>query len=346
MTTTLRRTLLALAAVAATVLPVAPALAADGVAQDGVAQDGTAQDGAPAEDWRSGYVTTPDGVRIHYVEATPQGVAAEPSLLFVPGWTLTAEIWQPQIDHFRSLRRVVAMDPRSQGLSDHPDDGHYPQARGRDVAAVIHQLALAPVVPVCWSLAVAECVAVVEELGTEGLAGLVLVDGLAGGDYDPQWAPVMLAWLGTLQRDRESGTAAFVRSMYRKPQSEEYLRRVTEQSLRTPTDAMMALFLGGLTNDNRAALEAIDKPVLFTVTRSPFLPRYEEMRQRLPQVRFEVFDAGHALFVDEAERFNTLLAEFLDGLDDGSWRGAAAQGATVMKDGAESTEEMEEENER
>jgi microsomal epoxide hydrolase len=276
-------------------------------------------------DWRSGFVTAGDGTRLHYLEAAPPaGEAAAPSLLFVPGWTMAAQIWEPQIEHFRRARRVVAMDPRSQGLSDRPHDGHTPQVRGLDVAAVIDGLELAPVVPVCWSLAVAECVAVVEQLGTDRLAGLVLVDGLAGGEPEPAWVSYMVGWLGNLQRDREAGTASFVRSMYRTPRSDAYLQRVTEMSLATPTDAMVALMVGGLTNDNREALETVDKPVLMVVSRGPFVPRYEEMRDHVPQVRFEIFDAGHALFIDREERFNALLEEFVGGLDDGTWRGAAA----------------------
>jgi non-heme chloroperoxidase len=267
--------------------------------------------------WRSGFVTAPDGTRIHYFEtgpAEPAGAAeAPPALLFVPGWTMPGQIYQPQIEHFARRHRVVAMDPRSQGLSDRPDDGHYPAARGRDVKAVIDELGLAPVVPVCWSLAVSECVAVVDEFGTGDLAALVLVDGLAGGAYDPNTTPAILGWIGTLQRDRKSGTASFVRSMYRTPQDEAYLRQVTEWSLSMPTDAMMAAMVGGLTNDNRDALAKLDVPTLLAVTQSPYLPLYEDMRDRIPGVRYEVFEVGHALFVDQPERFNRLVEELLSG---------------------------------
>lgn len=268
---------------------------------------------AAAGGWAEGEVTTSDGVAIHYYEAKPaDGAAAGPALLFVPGWTMSARIWQPQIDHFAKSRRVVAMDPRSQGLSGRPHDGHTPERRGADVADLIAALDLAPVVPVCWSLAVAECVAMAEASGTEALAGLVLVDGLAGGPWDPAFSPRLVAWVGGLQRDRAAGTAAFVRSMYLEPHGEEYLRQVTEWSLQTPTDAMVALMVGGITNDNRGALDDLDLPVLMTVSRSPFVPRYEEMRDRIPDVRFEIFDAGHALFVDDPERFNATLGGFLD----------------------------------
>lgn len=269
----------------------------------------------PEEGWAEGTVTTPDGVEIHYYEARPDGVEpTPPALLFVPGWTMPGQIWEPQIEHFAARHRVVAMDPRSQGRSGRPDDGHYPESRGRDVKAVIDALELAPVVPVCWSMAVAECVEVVAQFGTADLAGLVLVDGLAGGEYDPQWTPFMINWVGNLQRKRREGTAAFVRSMYRTPQDEEYLAQVTEWSLQTPTDAMVALMLGALNHDARETLPEIDRPVLFTVSQSPFTPRYEAMRDVMPDVRYEVFEAGHALFLDQPERFNGLLEEFLAGL--------------------------------
>lgn len=280
------------------------------------------QDTAPAPPpaaMEEGFVTTPDGVDIHYVAA-----GEGPSILFVPGWTLSGEIWQPQVDHFAATHRVVAMDPRSQGRSSQPRDGHYPEARGRDVKAVVDQLGLAPSVLVCWSLAVGECVSYVEQFGTDSLRGLALVDGLAGGEPDPVWTPRMLAWIGALQRDRRTGTAAFIASMYQTPQTPEYLARMTEISLATPTDAMSALMVGGLTADLRSTLPKIDKPTLLAVTESPFLARYEEMRDLIPGVRWEVFDAGHALFVDQPERFNRVLGELLAAADGAAPAAAAA----------------------
>jgi non-heme chloroperoxidase len=37
----------------------------------------------------SRFVTTDDGVRLHYLEA-----GSGPDLLFLSGWTITAELWQ------------------------------------------------------------------------------------------------------------------------------------------------------------------------------------------------------------------------------------------------------------
>jgi hypothetical protein len=99
------------------------------------AASAAAKEKKPAE--RSGFITTSDGVKIHYVEAgrlaaSPSaqignpmpndavikkgeiGLSAAhqfPSILFVPGWTMPAWIWQRQIDYFAHDYRVVAMDP-------------------------------------------------------------------------------------------------------------------------------------------------------------------------------------------------------------------------------------------
>jgi microsomal epoxide hydrolase len=103
--------------------------------------------------------------------------------------------------------------------------------------------------------------------------------------------------------------------MYKKPQTQEYLQRVAAASLLTPTSSAIALFVGAFTTDLRATLEKIDKPALIVVAgneSNPWMARYRDMQHRIPGARFEIFtDAGHALFVDEAERFNLLLEDFL-----------------------------------
>src|SRR3989304_3120188 len=129
---------------------------------------------------KDGFVTTPDGVKIHYVEA-----GTGQAILFVPGWTMPAWIWEKQIAHFSKTHRVVAMDPRSQGESQQTTEGHYPAARARDIKAVVDRLKLAPVVLVGWSMGVTEIASYVDQFGTADLAGLVLVDGIAGSDPEP-----------------------------------------------------------------------------------------------------------------------------------------------------------------
>ena len=287
---------------------------------------------------KSGFITTPDGVKIHYLEAghsisaqsaevgnplpsnvTPTkgniAVSAErkfPSVLFVPGWTMPAWIWENQISYFSKDYRVVAMDPRSQGDSSQTPDGLYPAARARDIKALVTQLHLAPVVIVAWSMAVVETMAYIDQFGTGDFAGFVFVDNDAGGrgtgDADQD-----LGLLKGLLEDRQNAVNGFVRKLnFKKSQAEEYLQKVIQASLRVPTNTAVALLVGYFVSDYRSVLPKIDKPSIVCAAKSSYMSTIVEMQKQIHGSQLEVFDdAGHALFVDDADHFNTLLEEFL-----------------------------------
>jgi non-heme chloroperoxidase len=284
---------------------------------------------------KSGFVTTPDGVKIHYVESGHtkvgmRGAVANPapgdatltrgdaslepshrfpSILFVPGWTMPGWIWEKQVDYFSDDWRVVAMDPRSQGDSSKNATDLTPAARARDIKAVIEHLKLAPVIIVGWSMGVTDIAAYVNQFGTRSLAGIVFVDGLAGYDQVPSW---IQGFVDALKTDRQKQTDAFVHGMFSKPQSEEYLAKLTKAALETPTNAAVESFTGLWATDNRGALARIDKPTLMIVTRSSFLPNYEKMQKAIPGARMDIFEGdGHALFVEDSDRFNGVLEDFI-----------------------------------
>jgi len=288
---------------------------------------------------KSGFVTSWDGAKIHYIEAgrskTPVGNAEVgnplppsvtitkgnisvtgphqlPSILFVPGWTMPGWIWENQISHFSLDYRVVAMDPRSQGDSSKSGEGDYPASHARDIKAVIDQLHLAPVVLVGWSMAVTEIASYVDQFGTSGISGIVFVDGAPGLEITTETFKGYVQFLNGVETNRQKWTSDFVRSMYRKPQAEEYLQRVIKASLATPADSAVAMGLAGITTDNRAALGKIDKPTVIAWATKDMLPIFQDMQKRIPGAKLEMFDdAGHALFVDDADKFNILLEEFI-----------------------------------
>ena len=265
---------------------------------------------------KSGFVTTSDNVRIHYLEADPRSsVAKTAAILFVPGWTMPAEIWEPQLTHFAKTHRVVAMDPRSQGQSSQVAEGHYPEARARDIKAVVDQLKLAPAVLVGWSMGVAELAAYVDQFGCDSVAGLVLVDGDAGWDIDRPLLRGFFDFATRFEKNRREAAASFVREMYKKPQSRDYLDRITHASLRTPTNTAMALLFAVVSTDRRSAFAKISKPTLIVAAQGPYGMIFEDMQRRIAGSQLKVMDGvGHALFVDEADKFNSLLDEFLKGL--------------------------------
>ncbi|MCH8946885.1 MAG: alpha/beta hydrolase, partial [Acidobacteria bacterium] len=106
---------------------------------------------------KDGFITTSDGVRLHYLES-----GSGPTIDFVPGWNLLAEIREHQIRHFAKSYRVIALDPRSQGKSQQTTEGHYPERRAQDIKELVDQLNLAPAVPSGRSLGEAEVLTYVD----------------------------------------------------------------------------------------------------------------------------------------------------------------------------------------
>ncbi len=64
----------------------------------------------PRRPWVDRWFITSDSVRLHYLSG---GRGSGPAIVFVPGWTLPADIWEPQLRYFARSTRVVALDPRS-----------------------------------------------------------------------------------------------------------------------------------------------------------------------------------------------------------------------------------------
>ncbi len=268
---------------------------------------------AAAQTPNSKYFTTSDHVRMHYLEAG-KGSA----LVFIPGWTMPADIWENQIAYFAKSYHVIAIDPRSQGDSDKPHAGDYPERRARDYKEVLDGLGVRNPLLVGWSMGTHELLTFVELFGPASVRGLVLVDGVLWDKPSPEMSSFIVQWMRGYQLDRRSSTEQFVRSMYKKPQSEAYLRRITEAALSTPTDSAVVLVY------NLAARESWT-PVLTKIAnaKTPVLGVFtpaqkstvELLRTNLPGAQLLTFDeAGHALFVDEAEKFNRALDVFLSSL--------------------------------
>lgn len=247
---------------------------------------------------------TSDGVRLHYHEA-----GAGRPIVFVPGWTMPGRIWRPQVAHFARTHRVIAFDPRGQGESAVPRDGYTAERRAQDIKELLDHLGAEPVVLVGWSLGVLDSLAYIGANGTARLAAVVLVDNSIGEDPPPVSDPTFLA---RLQRERVKTVEGFVRGMYRRPQDDAYLRSIVDASLRTPLDASVALLSYPYPRERwRALVYRIDKPLLYAVS-ARFKGQAANLKNNRPDAWIEVFDqAGHALFVDEAERFNNLLERFL-----------------------------------
>jgi microsomal epoxide hydrolase len=249
-------------------------------------------------------LTTSDGVRLHVLEGGAP--SAQPVVAFVPGWSMPATIWRAQLDALGARRRVAALDPRGQGASEIAGAGYTAERRAADIAEF-----LAPyprVVLVGWSLGALEALQYVHDHGESRLAGLVLVDSSVG---EPP-APPGGVFKESLRGNRRRALNEFVRAMFGSRQSAADLDALVQGALRMRLDDSIALLSYPFPREHwRAVAHAVQVPLQYVVT-SQFAAQAGALKRNRPATEIAVFDrAGHALFVDEPDRFNALLEDFV-----------------------------------
>ena len=249
---------------------------------------------------------TSDGVFLSALECGD--FPAPLTIALITGWCMPAWLWQPQLDALSQNYRVVALDPRGQGESDVPAGGYNFERRARD----IHEF-LRPyqnILLVGWSLGALEILEYTHRFGEDKLAGMVLVDSSVGELPVP---PPGGTFLDELRSDRNKTLGAFVREMYVRPRPDDEITSLLRDVKHMSLDNSIALLSSGIPREHwKACAHAFKKPLLYVVT-----PQFEEQARNLgknrPGTRIEIFsEAGHALFVDEPQRFNALMLDFAE----------------------------------
>jgi len=251
------------------------------------------------------FFTTSDNVRLHYLESGPHNA---PTIVFVPGWTMPAWIFGPQIKYFSRRYHVIAFDPRGQGESDIAADGYNQDRRGQDIAELLQTIGPRQVVIVGWSLGVLDTLAFIHNSGDAKIAGLVLIDNSVGENPPPRPEPQPR----TRRLTHDEYMRDFVLAMFHTRQPPSYIAQLTAATLRVPEyDARALLDYPVPRSYWRQAIMSTGKPVLYIV-RPHLQGQADNLLLDRPNTQIAIFPhAGHALFIDAAPKFDTLVARFL-----------------------------------
>jgi pimeloyl-ACP methyl ester carboxylesterase len=267
---------------------------------------------------RSQSIEVAPHVSLHILEGGK--ASSQPTLVLIPGWRLTANIWSRQIESFGRDRRVIAIDPRSQGDSTKTDEGDTPEQRARDYHALLTSVHAGKIVLVGWSQGVQDVAAYIDQFGTDGIAAIVLVDstiskGAANVPNVLPFAVQQLRLLPLLSDSPRDYTEGMMRAIHLNPLSNSELEQRINEALKTPTATAEAMLIADLFgNDRSVAIPKFTVPTLVVASaRSAELAQQVELAKQLPNARIIVVEnAGHALFVDQPERFESVVREFLD----------------------------------
>jgi len=251
------------------------------------------------------------------------------TLVLIPGWSTSADIWREQINCFAATYRVISFDPRSQGRSTITTTGNTPETRAQDLHTLLDDLNVLRPVLIGWSQGVEDIAAYIDQYGTGDLSGIVLVDAaLSNGAED--MAPKTFAGLAhargmqqtaeqlktyaVYQAHQREYLADMMRAIVSKPQSNDAIEQLVTTALKTPPDVGVAMRIADSFGVNRTrVLKKIDCPTLIIASaKSGSLAQQQAQTKQISDARFEkVEDAAHAVFLDQPDRFNELVTSFV-----------------------------------
>jgi non-heme chloroperoxidase len=262
---------------------------------------------AQAQATQDRFFLSSDHIQLHYLQA-----GRGRTIVFVPGWTMPAWIFDRQIAAFSQHYRVIAFDPRGQGDSTIAATGYTPGRRGQDIADLISQLGPQKVLLVGWSLGVLDVLAYIHSHGDADIAGLALIDNSVGEEPPPVYAPPPPLSRRAPPVSRAVAMRRFVDGMFDRPQPAAWLARLTATALRTPPAAARALLSYPVPRSYwKEAVYSTSKPVLYVV-RPHLAGQAANLQAHRPNTESVVLrGVGHALFVDDPARFDALLQGFI-----------------------------------
>lgn len=121
----------------------------------------------------SKFFTVDPDIQIHYWD---KGDPAADALIFIPGLTFSGEIFKQQLEYFSDRYRVIAVDPRGQGLSTKTVHGNDYLTHGADLVKLAAGLGLKNITLVGWSTGNLEVWSYLKQAGYENVKGAVTID--------------------------------------------------------------------------------------------------------------------------------------------------------------------------
>ncbi len=253
---------------------------------------------------------TSDGVRLHYLEAG----SGSQTIVWIPGWIMPAAVFEKQLTALSSHFRVLAFDPRSQGQSDVTALAHDPKRRTLDMDEFLKAAQVQDFILAGWSLGVLESLDYIARYQPAHLKGLILIDNSIGMAKPPSGGGTS-NFQQTMNDPvkREAYLRKFSKDLFHRPAPTEMSRAIVDSALRAPPKAAMQLLNQPYPRTYwRETVEAQKIPVMYVVTPRLKAQAEELMTKKTPElVEVMIFtDAGHALFVDQAEKFNAAVLHF------------------------------------
>ncbi len=266
-------------------------------------------------------ITLANGITLAYDD---EGAEGSLPLVLVHGISMSRRYFHRQLGPLGARHRVLAIDLRGHGDSEKVGSGHTVPQYARDLDQFITALGLDRPVLLGWSMGVFVALDYIRQFGTGGIRGLIDVDEAASDFMWDGWVhgfldlPTLHSLMTAVQDDREAFIRSFIPDMFHHAPAPDDLEWMVSESSKLPTGPLSAILFDQTVQDYRDVLPTIDVPTLICWGRhDQLLPvsGAAYMHEHIARARLELFDdSGHCPFLEEAERFNRVVEDFLDTL--------------------------------
>ncbi|MFF4283902.1 alpha/beta fold hydrolase [Streptomyces sp. NPDC001633] len=198
---------------------------------------------------------TVNGVRLFYTDSG-SGIP----VLFLHGWGTSGRVWDAQVADLAADHRVVTVDWRGCGRSDHPASGNTTATNVTDILALMDQLGLSR--PWLVGSSIGATFALEAALAApERVAGVVSING--PGHWPSQGMAGALRSLGAaLTADRPAALAEWVPRWFA-PAADPALAEQTVQQILQSGTFIDELFAESSLQDPRATIGRLRVPAVF-----------------------------------------------------------------------------------
>ncbi|TBY78118.1 alpha/beta fold hydrolase [Rhizobium leguminosarum] len=238
-------------------------------------------------------------------------------LVFVHGFTTTAQFWREQIEAFSSRYRVIRIDLPGHGVSPRPEGRSYTIAAfANDILAVYRALEIDEAILVGLSMG-GTVVQTFTLSHPERVLALVLVGATPhglGADVNVDNVLKAIDDLGVVKASQNVIERSFGRTAGR-----DLVEFARQEVTQTPAFVAREAIASLNASDSRANLHDIGVPTLVVVgTEDIITPPGESvvLAEGIPESRLEVIaDAGHFPMLEQPQVFNHVLESFLKDCD-------------------------------
>ncbi|MGE7186303.1 alpha/beta fold hydrolase [Peribacillus sp. NPDC006672] len=262
------------------------------------------------------FIEVEEGVRLFY-EEKGQGRP----IIFIHGVWMSSRFFGRQVRYFSEKYRVILLDLRSHGQSNHVHYGNTVSAYAKDLHAFIGKLELKDVILVGWSMGAFVVWDYLKQFGEGNIHSTVIVDELASDFKWPDFnigafdIDTLIALMTEIQTNRSPFLQSFLASMFKNELSVADASWMLGEVTKMPESIASAILFDQSIVDYREFLPKINVPTLLCFGRlEKVIPvaAGEHLLKNIPNSELVIFeDSCHCPFIEESALFNETVDGFI-----------------------------------